>query len=71
VGLLLAGGAVTAWQAVRLARVERDQALQQAGRSREVHAALLRATERPRPSAKRRKSKEFLSSTALALRIIG
>jgi Flp pilus assembly protein TadD/predicted Ser/Thr protein kinase len=42
-GLLLAGGAVTAWQAVRLARAERDQAVAQAERSRKVHAALERS----------------------------
>src|SRR5439155_1575012 len=41
--LLVAGGAVTAWQAVRLARAERDQAVGQARRSREVHDALGRA----------------------------
>src|SRR5262249_36873191 len=42
-GLLLGGGAVTAWQAVRLARAERDQAVQQARRSQEVQDALARA----------------------------
>jgi serine/threonine-protein kinase len=41
--LLLVGGAVTAWQAVALARAERDQAVRQALRSREVHEALGRA----------------------------
>jgi hypothetical protein len=41
--LLLGGGAVTAWQAVKLARAERDQAVQQAVRSQEAHEALARA----------------------------
>jgi predicted Ser/Thr protein kinase/tetratricopeptide (TPR) repeat protein len=41
--LLLGGGAVTAWQAVKLARAERDQVVQQAVRSQEVHEALDRA----------------------------
>src|SRR5262249_53871280 len=41
--VLLVGGAVTAWQAVQLARAERDQAVEQAARSRDVHAALARA----------------------------
>jgi tetratricopeptide (TPR) repeat protein/predicted Ser/Thr protein kinase len=41
--LLLVGGAVTAWQAVQLARAERDQVVQEAVRSREVRAALDRA----------------------------
>jgi tetratricopeptide (TPR) repeat protein len=41
--LLLVGGAVTAWQAVQLARAERDQAVRQAVRSRDVHEALARA----------------------------
>jgi tetratricopeptide (TPR) repeat protein len=41
--LLLVGGAVTAWQAVALARAERDQAVRQAARSREVQEALGRA----------------------------
>src|SRR5262245_60807023 len=41
--LLLVGGAVTAWQAVRLAQAERDQLAQQAWRSREVQDALSRA----------------------------
>jgi serine/threonine protein kinase/Tfp pilus assembly protein PilF len=41
--LLLGGGAVTAWQAVRLARAERDQAVQQSRRSQEVQDALARA----------------------------
>jgi serine/threonine-protein kinase len=44
-GLLLVGGVVTAGQAVRLAHAERDQAIQQARRNLEVHAALDRATE--------------------------
>jgi serine/threonine protein kinase/Flp pilus assembly protein TadD len=43
--LLLGGGAVTAWQGVRLARAERDQVIKQARRSEEVHATLGRATE--------------------------
>jgi tetratricopeptide (TPR) repeat protein/predicted Ser/Thr protein kinase len=42
-GLLLGAGAVTAWQAVALARAERDQAIQQAVRSRDVRDALARA----------------------------
>jgi Flp pilus assembly protein TadD/predicted Ser/Thr protein kinase len=42
VTLLLGAAAVTAWQAVKLARAERDQAVQEAMRSREVHAALAR-----------------------------
>jgi Flp pilus assembly protein TadD/predicted Ser/Thr protein kinase len=42
--LLLGVGAVTAWQAVTLARAERDEAVRQAVRSREVHEALARAT---------------------------
>jgi Flp pilus assembly protein TadD/predicted Ser/Thr protein kinase len=41
--VLVAAGGVTAWQAVRLARAERDQAVQQAGRSQEVQDALARA----------------------------
>src|SRR5262249_9533640 len=41
--LLLGGGAVTAWQAVKLARAERDQVAQQAVRSREVQDALAQA----------------------------
>jgi tetratricopeptide (TPR) repeat protein len=41
--MLLAGGGVTAWQAVALARAERDQAVRQALRSREIHEALGRA----------------------------
>src|SRR5262249_19545081 len=41
--MLLVGGAVTGWQAVQLARAERDQVVQQAERSRKVHAALDRA----------------------------
>jgi tetratricopeptide (TPR) repeat protein/predicted Ser/Thr protein kinase len=42
-GLLLGGGAVTAWQAVRLARAERDQAVEQARRSQGVLDALAEA----------------------------
>ena len=42
-GLMLGGGAVTAWQAVRLARAERDQAVQEARRGEEVQDALARA----------------------------
>jgi tetratricopeptide (TPR) repeat protein/predicted Ser/Thr protein kinase len=42
-GLLLGGGAVTAWQAVRLARADRDQAVQQARRSQGVQDALAEA----------------------------
>src|SRR5262249_26988965 len=38
--LLLGGGALTAWQAVRLARAERDQALQQARGGREVQGGV-------------------------------
>jgi tetratricopeptide (TPR) repeat protein/predicted Ser/Thr protein kinase len=41
--LLLGAGAVTAWQAIRLAQAERDQAVQQARRGREVQEALARA----------------------------
>jgi tetratricopeptide (TPR) repeat protein len=41
--LLLGAGAVTAWQAIQLARAERDQAVQQAHRSQQVHDALGRA----------------------------
>jgi tetratricopeptide (TPR) repeat protein len=41
--LLLGTGAVTAWQAIALARTERDQVVGQARRSREVHDALTRA----------------------------
>jgi tetratricopeptide (TPR) repeat protein len=51
-GLLLVAGAVTTWQAVRLAHAERDEALrqgrrtvEQARRSQEVQDALARATE--------------------------
>jgi tetratricopeptide (TPR) repeat protein len=43
--LLLGAGAVTAWQAVKLARAERDRVVQQAVRSRDVHEALTRAAE--------------------------
>ncbi|MFO0840975.1 MAG: tetratricopeptide repeat protein [Gemmataceae bacterium] len=43
--LLLGGGAITAWQAVRLAQAELEQAVQQARRGEEVHAALDRAAE--------------------------
>jgi tetratricopeptide (TPR) repeat protein len=42
-GLLLGGGAVTAWQEVRLAHAERDQALEQARRGQEAREALVRA----------------------------
>src|SRR5262249_53456011 len=52
VTVLLLGGAVTAWQAVRLARAEREDAeragalaREQAKRGREVNAALNRARE--------------------------
>jgi tetratricopeptide (TPR) repeat protein/predicted Ser/Thr protein kinase len=41
--LLLGGGAMTAWQAVKLARAERDQAVQQAVRSQDVQNALAQA----------------------------
>jgi tetratricopeptide (TPR) repeat protein/serine/threonine protein kinase len=41
--LLLVAGAATSLQTVRLAQAERDQVVQQAVRSREVHAALARA----------------------------
>jgi tetratricopeptide (TPR) repeat protein/predicted Ser/Thr protein kinase len=41
--LLLGAGVVTAWQAIRLARAERDQAVRQAHRSQQVHDALARA----------------------------
>jgi tetratricopeptide (TPR) repeat protein/predicted Ser/Thr protein kinase len=43
--LLLGAGAVTAWQAIQLARAERDQAVQQARRSEDVHDALTRAAQ--------------------------
>jgi tetratricopeptide (TPR) repeat protein/predicted Ser/Thr protein kinase len=41
--VVLVGGAVTAWQAVQLARAERDQAVRQAANSRDVHEALAKA----------------------------
>src|SRR5262249_61731097 len=41
--LLLLGGAVTAWQAVRLARADRDRAVQEARRSQGVLDALAQA----------------------------
>ncbi len=43
--MLFAGGAITAWQWVKLARTERDQAIQQARRNHDVHAALDRTAE--------------------------
>jgi Flp pilus assembly protein TadD len=43
--LLLGAGAVMAWQAIQLARAERDQAVQQARRSEDVHDALTRAAQ--------------------------
>ncbi len=44
-GLLLGGGTVTAWQWLRLAGTERDQAIQQVHRSQEIHSALNQVTE--------------------------
>jgi tetratricopeptide (TPR) repeat protein/predicted Ser/Thr protein kinase len=41
--LLLGGGAVTAWQAVQLARADAKRAVQQARRSQDVHDALAQA----------------------------
>jgi tetratricopeptide (TPR) repeat protein/predicted Ser/Thr protein kinase len=43
VALVLVGAAVIGWQALTLARTERDEAVRQARRSEEAHAALARA----------------------------
>jgi hypothetical protein len=70
-GLLLAGGAVTVWQAIQLARTEYANVAAQARRSRELHEALeqtlvLRAQAR---SAKEGARDPWAESLALARRM--
>jgi tetratricopeptide (TPR) repeat protein len=67
--LLLGSGAVTAWQEVRLARAERDRAVEQARRTQDVQDALARvAVLRERARAAAGDPGEWAEARAMARR---